>query len=39
MGGRLVKVENDFITYVYPKIEKIAADNGLAVKAGENPEC
>ena len=38
IGGRLVKVENDFITYVYPKIEKIAADNGLAVKAGERAD-
>ena len=24
IGGRLVKVENDFITYVYPKIEKLS---------------
>ena len=34
VGGRLVKVENDFITYVYPKVAKVAADSGLTIEVG-----
>ncbi|MEG1602892.1 MAG: ethanolamine ammonia-lyase reactivating factor EutA [Cloacibacillus sp.] len=38
IGGRLVKVDNGRISYVYPKIEKLAHDFGLEVSAGASAD-
>ena len=38
IGGRLVKIDKGLITYVYPKIERLAAANGLTVRAGEKAD-
>jgi len=35
IGGRLIKVENGRISYIYEKIEKLAKDNGLEIHAGD----
>ena len=38
VGGRLVKVENDRVTYVYTKIEKLARGLGLPIAVGRRAD-
>ncbi len=35
IGGRLIKVENGKITYVYSKIQELADENGVGIRAGD----
>ncbi|MGI6012238.1 MAG: ethanolamine ammonia-lyase reactivating factor EutA [Ruminococcus sp.] len=35
VGGRLIKVEKDMITYIYPPLQKMAADQGMDIREGE----
>jgi ethanolamine utilization protein EutA len=35
IGGRLIKIENGRISYIYEKIEKLAKAHGIEIKAGE----
>lgn len=36
IGGRLIKVENGKLTYVFPKIAALAASHGISVKVGDS---
>lgn len=36
VGGRLIRVEKGKVTYVYPRLQKMAAANGLAIEEGES---
>ncbi len=38
IGGRLVKVADGKINYMYPKIEKMARDNGLPLAVGKTAD-
>ncbi len=40
IGGRLIKVKDGKITYIFPKIAKLAADMGLTIREGDpaNPD-
>ena len=38
IGGRLIKVENGKITYIYRKIKELAAQNGIAITEGESAD-
>lgn len=38
IGGRLIKVENGKVTYIYSKIEELAKKQGLAIKVGDNAD-
>lgn len=38
IGGRLIKVENGLITYVYPKISALAQNEGISIKIGDRAE-
>ena len=35
IGGRLIKTENGKITYVFPKIRELAAQNGIRIEEGD----
>ena len=35
IGGRLIKVEQEHIQYIYPGIQKLAAAHGVSVRAGD----
>ncbi len=35
IGGRLIKVDGGRITYIFPKIQTLAAAHGIAIKAGD----
>ena len=35
IGGRLIKVQNGKISYIMPKIEKLARNHGLEIKVGD----
>lgn len=34
IGGRLIKVENDMITYIFPAIQELAARHGIQIRTG-----
>lgn len=38
IGGRLIKIDNNKITYIYEKIEKLAKQNGILIHIGENAD-
>lgn len=38
VGGRLVKVENGKITYIYTKLKELAERNGILIRVGESAE-
>lgn len=38
IGGRLIKIENNKITYIYEKIKKLAQQNGILINVGENAD-
>ena len=38
IGGRLIKVDGDKITYIYPKIEKLARENGIGITVGDRAD-
>lgn len=38
IGGRLIKIENEVITYIFPKIESLAKKNGISIKVGEKAD-
>ncbi len=38
IGGRLVRIENDRIAYVYHKISDLAAKHGISLKVGDKAE-
>ncbi len=38
VGGRLVKVENGKITYIYTKLKELAERNGILIQVGESAE-
>lgn len=38
IGGRLIKVDKGTITYVYPKIQKLAKSHGIIVQAGQRAD-
>ena len=35
VGGRLIKVADGRISYIYPKIQALAKDNGIEIKVGD----
>jgi ethanolamine utilization protein EutA len=35
IGGRLIRIDNRRITYIYDKIHKLARDNGIRVEVGD----
>ena len=35
IGGRLIKVENGRISYIFPKIQALAAANGISLAVGD----
>lgn len=35
IGGRLIKIEDKKITYIYPKIKELAKQNGIDLQVGE----
>lgn len=35
VGGRLIKVADGRISYIYPKIQTLAKDNGIEIKVGD----
>lgn len=35
VGGRLIKVENGRVSYIYPKIQALASTHGIEVKVGD----
>lgn len=38
IGGRLIKVENGKISYIFPKIQKLAAAHGISISTGETAD-
>lgn len=38
IGGRLIKVEDGKITYIYPKIAALAAHGGISIKVGDRAD-
>jgi ethanolamine utilization protein EutA len=38
IGGRLIRLEDSKISYVYPKIKELAGQNGIALKAGDTAD-
>ena len=38
IGGRLIKVENGTVTYVFPKIRRLAEAHGIALAAGDRAD-
>jgi len=38
IGGRLIKVENGLITYVFPKISALAKKNGISINTGDRAD-
>lgn len=38
VGGRLIKVQDGKLTYIYPKIAQLARDNGIALAVGERAD-
>lgn len=38
IGGRLIKIEAGKITYIYPKIQKLAAEHGIQVHVGDRAD-
>jgi ethanolamine utilization protein EutA len=38
IGGRLIKMENGRITYIFPKIEDLARESGINLKVGDRAE-
>ncbi len=38
VGGRLVKIENGRISYIYTKIKKLAEDNGIHINVGDTAD-
>lgn len=38
IGGRLIKVENGKISYIYSKIKKLADENGINIAVGSNAD-
>jgi ethanolamine utilization protein EutA len=37
IGGRLIKISNNRITYLYDKIQKLAKENGINIQVGNVP--
>ena len=35
VGGRLIKIEDNRITYIYEKVKKLAENNGIAIQTGD----
>ncbi|MBO6132978.1 MAG: ethanolamine ammonia-lyase reactivating factor EutA [Lachnospiraceae bacterium] len=38
IGGRLIKVENGSLTYVFPKIQALAAEHGIRISVGDRAD-
>lgn len=38
IGGRLIKVENGSVTYIFPKIQALAKANGISISVGERAD-
>lgn len=38
IGGRLIKIENGLISYVFPKIAQLAKKNGISVSVGDRAD-
>ncbi len=38
IGGRLVKLQNGKITYIFPKIQQLAKDHGIVVNVGDRAD-
>lgn len=38
IGGRLIKLENGRISYIYPKIQKLAESHGIRIQVGDRAE-
>ena len=38
IGGRLIKIQDGKISYIYPKIRKLAARHGIALEVGEQAD-
>jgi ethanolamine utilization protein EutA len=38
IGGRLIKIQNNNIIYIYEKIQKLAENNGISIKVGERAD-
>ncbi|MCQ4996008.1 ethanolamine ammonia-lyase reactivating factor EutA, partial [Flavonifractor plautii] len=35
IGGRLIKVENGRLSYIFPKLQALAAANGISLAVGD----
>ena len=38
IGGRLIKIQDGKISYIFPKIQKLAASHGISIAVGERAE-
>ncbi len=38
IGGRLIKIEDGKVSYIFHKISKLAQDNGISIKVGDNAD-
>lgn len=38
IGGRLIKIQDGKISYIYKKIQKLAADHGISIAVGERAD-
>lgn len=38
IGGRLIKIQDGAISYIYPKIQTLAANHGIAIAVGERAD-
>ncbi len=38
IGGRLIKVENGIVSYIFPKIKALASQNGIEIKEGDSAD-
>lgn len=38
IGGRLIKIENGVITYIFDKVESLAKRNGITIKVGDKAD-
>lgn len=38
IGGRLIKIQDKRITYIFPKIQKLAANHGISIAVGDKAD-
>ncbi len=38
IGGRLIRLENGRISYIYPKIQKLAGEHGIRIQVGDRAD-